>query len=1019
MALGADIRKVLVIGAGPETIGQGSELGAAVWQACRVLKAAGLKTVVVESNLASHATDLQVAGRTYVEPMNFNSLEQIISREKPDAILPVFGGRIALNLLTELAERGILEKFHLKTLGISPASLVVADNTDELRKLSAGSGMGTIQGAVARNINEGFDIGLKIGFPLALRPLASFAGVGGTIVYNQEEFGEYLERSFEISPVKQVLIEESMEDWRQYEIVALRDWEGNVLLVAALESIEPMGVHSGDSIRVMPAPGLSPADLQFLAANARQLLNRLDLTGGATLRYARNPGNTEWVLVDLNPRYSLSAALAARAVDSQLAGLWTGLTLRRRLSEWFAPEIIERGEGLVKASGCWGVALPRFESEKFPAADCKLAMTMKSVGVVLAFGAEFKEAFQKALRSLGNGCYGLGGDVREAVETLPATLEIKQRLINLDPSFIFYVRFALKSGFEIAEIASLSRTEPWFLEQIAELTALEKELTTYALYNLPAAVLRKAKSWGFSDSQLANILAVSEPDIRKARKEFEILPGYLRVGSPATGCGGQTFFSTYNTVNTLPVVPEPAAEPEVMLIGCGPKRLGGSSELDYCLARAVETLHALERRGMFVECNPAAAAIDSGYGRVCIEPLTTEDLLNLVEWANPAGVILEFCGGVALDLRDPLERAGVKVYGTPGPALLKFDSFEKQDRFLRNMGLNRIGPEQVKVDTVGVIVEVLSDGAENVITGVAGQIEEARINSVDSACCLPPYNLAPAVLERVTRHTAEICRQLGVVGLMNIRYGIDGERLGILEVNLRAGQITAFICKATGISWVEKTVRILLGSGVNELGVAVTKKISHTVVKEAVFPFNRFPEVDPVLGAEMRSTGAVLGMAQDFGMAFIKSQLAAGETIPVSGMVYITIRNEEQRAFLPIAKQLTELGFELLAREEVAQLFKRQSIACRVIRQVGEGRPDILDWIKNAKVHWIISTAAALNECREETAVRSATVERGIPITTTIAGAMAAVQGMTQYRAAGHGAKALQDYAVFNPALIG
>jgi carbamoyl-phosphate synthase large subunit len=1017
MALGANIRKVLVIGAGPETIGQGSELGAAAWQACLTLKAAGINTVVVESNLTSHATDPQVAGRTYIEPLNIHSLEQIIGREKPDAILPVFGGRIAFNLLTELAERGVLDKFHLKPLGISPASLLLSDNIDQLRQLSAGTGMGMIRGAVVRNMNEGYDIGLKVGFPLAIRPLASFAGVGGTIVYNHEEFGEYLERAFEISPVKQVLIEESLENWRQYEIVALRDWEGNVLLVAALESIEPMGVHSGDSIRVMPAPGLNPADLQFLAANAGQLLSRLDLTGGATLRYARNPGNSEWVLVDLNPRYSLSAALAARAVDCQLAGIWTGLTLRRRLADWFGPEILESREGLAKASGCWGVALPRFEPEKFSAANTNLAMTMKSAGVALAFGAEFKEAFQKAIRSLGAGCYGLGGAVREAEEFPPAAAEIKRRLINLDPFFIFYVRFALQSGFAIGEIAALARIEPWFLEQIAELVALEKELTTYALYNLPASILRKAKCWGFSDHQLANILAVSPADIRKTRKSFGILPGYFRVGRPEAGSSNRTFYSTYHTA---PASPESPAEPEVMLVGSGPKRIGGGSELDYCLAGAVEALRALERRSMIVECNPAAAAIDAaGDNRICLEPLTPEDLLNLIEWANPAGAILEFSGQVALELMEPLEQADVRVYGTSGPVLRKLDTLEKQDRFFRNFGLNRLGPEQVKVDTVGVVVEVLGDGVENVITGVAGQIEEARINAVDSACCLPPYNLSPVVLERITRYTSEIGRQLGVTGLMNIRYGIAGERIDVLEVNLRAGQITPLICKATGISWIERTVRILLGAGVRELDAAAAKKPNHTVVKEAVFPFNRFPEVDPVLGVEMRSTGAVLGMAQDFGMAFIKSQLAVDEKIPVSGVVYITIRNEDQRAFLPIAKQLTELGFELIAREEVAQLFKRQSIACRVIRQVGEGRPDILDWIKNGKVDWIISTSGALNERREETAVRSAAVERGITTTTTIAGALAAVQGMTQYRAAGHVAKALQDYAVFNPALIG
>jgi carbamoyl-phosphate synthase large subunit len=1013
MALGENIRKVLVIGAGPETIGQGSELGTAVWQACRALRASDIKTVVVESNLPSNATDLKVADRTYIEPLSIVSLEQIISREKPDAILPVFGGRTALNLLTGLAERGVLEKFQIKTLGISTESVWLSDQLDELRQISAAAGVKKINGAVARNLKEGYDIGLKVGFPLAIRPLASFAGVGGKIVYNHEEFGEYLERAFEISPVNQVLIEESLENWRQFEIVALRDWEGKSLLIAAIESIEPMGVHSGDSIRVMPAPGLSPVDLEFLAANADHLLNRLNLSGGATIRYARNPATAEWVLADLNPRYSIGAALAAQTVGGDLAGLWTRLTLRSRLSDWFAPEILGRRDGLIPASGCWGVALPRFESEKFPTANHNLTITMKSVGVALAFGAGFKEAFQKAIRSLGTGRYGLGGDGREAGETLPPAWEIKQRLINLDPSLIFYLRFALKTGFKVPEIAALTRIDHWFLEQITELVALEKELTTYALYNLPAAMMRKAKSWGFSDRQLSNILAVSEDQIRKTRRNYGILPGYFRVGPPKADPANRPFYSTY-AVTEIPS--EPAPECEVMAVGCGPKRIGGSSGLDYCLARGAETLCGLGRRDMIVECNPAAAAINAArYDLVCIEPLTVEDLLNLAEWGRPAGVILEFCGELALGLWEPLERAGVRIYGTSGLTIRKIDTLEKQKQFFRSFGLNRIEPEQVSADTVGVIVEVLGDGAESIITGVAGQIEEARVNSVDSALSLPPYNLNPDLTERITRYTIELYSQLKVVGLLSIRYAITGERIDVLEINLRAGQITPFIAKATGIAWIEATVRVLLGAKVKELSLAVAKRMNHTVVKEAVFSFNRFPEVDPVLGSEMRSTGAVLGMARDFGMAFIKSQLASGEKIPVSGVVYITIRNEDQRAFLPIAKQLTELGFGLIAREEVAQLFNRQAIACQVVRQVGEGRPDILDWIKNAKIDWIISTSSALNEPREETAVRSAAVERGIPITTTIAGTLAAVQGMTQFRATGLVAKALQDYSAFSP----
>jgi carbamoyl-phosphate synthase large subunit len=1004
-------KKVLVIGAGPDVIGQSSELNGAVWQACRVLQAEAIKVVLLDSNLSAVATDLKTGVRAYIEPITLANVEQIIAKEKPDGLLPVWGGRVALNLLTGLAERDIFAKYHLKILGADPVQLSAADRLTELREVLAADGLKINPGAVARNPKEGYDLIVKLGLPVALRPMATSAGAGGAIVYNREEFDDALERALEFSPVKQVLIEEALEGWREYELVVLRDATGQCLVVSSLEYLGSLGVHAGDRVKIIPARSLAMAEYQWLTTVAVKTLAHLQLVGGANLRFAQNPVTYEWTITNINLRYTAVSALTAVVSGCPVIRGWTKLLLGYSLTELFDPEVLHSGTVLAPEGNYLGVALPCFAEGDSGEADRRtLGTTMRSVGEAIGLGSCFKEALQKAVRALYPDQDGLidGGAKLVAAGLTGRVLKVK--LVNPDPSFLFNVSAALQNGMAPVEVARLSKLQPWVLVELTELIGLNKELNTYALYNLPAAILRQAKAWGFSDRDLAHCFLTGTAQVRESRRRHGVIPGYRRIRSLTPDQAPQLWFSTYERGESL----QPEGDSGILLVGSGPHRIGAGAELDYCLVHAANGVAAMGKRCVMVNSNPyAVALVGSRCGRAYLEPLTGEEVVNLGAASACEGVVLDYAGATDDRLQAELTAAGMKLYGnrTAISGLLQ-DSVHFQ-AYADQAGLERVGPDQLTVDSLGLVVETVGDGATAQITGIVEQIEEARINLSDSACSLPPYSLGPALVERAGAIALQLTRLTKVSGLFLVRFVVRRDRLALLKMQPGVSQLTPFICKASGRPWVEVATQAILGRALTTPNRAGSTKPSFTAVREVVFPFNRFSSADPVLGGEVRSSGAALGMAQDFGMAFIKAQLAAGEKMPSFGVVYLKIRQEERRAFAPIGKQLSELGFGLLALEETALVLRECGLNCQTVNQRGEGRPDILDWIKNGKVHWLIGTPAPDGDRREEMLVRQAAVARGIPITTTLAGALAAVQGMRQYRATGPVAKALQDYTYF------
>jgi carbamoyl-phosphate synthase large subunit len=1030
------LKKILVIGPGPEASGQGRQLNGAVWQVCQVLRSEAIKVILIDSNLSTVATDRQVAARTYIEPLTVTSLEQIIGKEKPDAILPICCGRSLLGLLTELTGRNVLAKYHLKVLGVDPAQLAASDRLPEIREILAGEGFEANPGAVVRNDKEGFDLILKLGFPVALRPLGSSAGVGLTIVYNREEFGAALGRALDFSPVRQVLIETSLAGWGEYELVTLRDSSGAGLTVAAVEYLEPAGAPPGDRLKIIPAWSLTAPDYQLLTDGCFQVMRYLKLVGGACLRFARNPVTGAWVLTNINPRYTTVSALTALVAGCPLIESWIKLVLGYPLTALFSPETLNSGTVLTPEGegGYVGVAAPHYPGERRPEDQRMVELARESVGEVLGLGSCFKEALQKAARSLEAEDGGESGSAVGQPEP-----QSQAKLVNPGSRLLFDLRRVFKDGLNTVEAGQLSLVRPWIREELAELARLERELTTYALYNLPARLLRQAKAWGFSDRRLAEIFRVSVAQLRDLRKRAGVIPKYRAIPASVPGRRPPVVFSTYNAADSeidahtcaadvkqekkeSPITnsQQPtanfseAAAPRVFLVGSGPLRVGAGLEADYCLVHAANAVAERGDRCLLVDSNPHSAALDSPcIGQVYLEPLRGEELLNLTESSGCTGVLWEYSGPSGARARQELVAAGARLYGAMDEVAALVRDPDRFGSLLAQVGLDLAEPGQVAPGTVGLAAEIIGDGVGAVVTGIVEQIEEARINLDDSACSLPPYSVDQTILDWLGAALAQLGRILKLRGLLTVRLAVCRNRTTVLEAWLGASQLTPLICKSTGIFWVELATHALLGKSLEGSIPIRPAKLNFTVVKEAVFPSNRFSEGAPVLGAASRSCGAALGMALDFGMAFIKAQLAVGERLPGSGVVYLSISGDAQQFLTPIAKQLIELGFELLAPKATALILQDCGLRCQAVNQIGLGRPDVLDWVKNCQVHWVIQTTAPDRDYPEAALARRTALAHGIPITTTLAGTLATVQGLRQYLAAGPIVKALQDYTYF------
>ncbi len=1055
-----DIKKILIMGPGPVTIGQSGEFDDAMSQASIALKREGFQTIIVNSNPVTLSSDIESADKVYIEPMTLDNLKKIIIREKPEAILPVFGGQNAVNMALFLARSGILTQYQIQLLGVSETVIEKTEDRLKFRDWVTELGLKLPAGDIATTLGEGMAIGQKIGFPVALRASLAVEGSGVMIAYNQEELEEFLEMTLSLSPIHQVLVEKTLDGFREFEFELLRDGDGQTMIVTSLENIDPVGVHTGNSAVVIPAQGLSSDDYQNLTEICQKIVQGLGVIGNVNIQIAVNLNDKTIFPIEINPRFTKSTALAAKATGYQIPAIAARLAAGFSLADLGLAGMVSSGRRTATTAGYTAVKLPCFSFDKFSAADSILGTTLKAVGEVMAFGCDFKEAFQKALRSLPEERYGLGADGKDVDESKLTIWELKDKLSNANPERWFYTRYALRRGMSSGELIDISKLSPWFIHEIQELGTLEKKLTTYALYNLTAEVLLQAKKWGFSDVQLAYLLRATDDEVRETRRKKEISCHYFPVDligiqEKVTPC----YFSTYD--HGRPVEVQQGSK--ILLLGTGANRITQGTEDDYSLIHAAKAVREKGYASIMINCSPTSITTDPlNIGVIYFEPLVKEDILNVMDQEKCAAAILQFSGKLASELSAPLRKAGLQILGPSGdnpdgireilkknlpdlglclpesgaatdikegmelagkmgypviarsankPVEVCFDGEDLRSSMecLKGPQNNPVWIEKYMDDGIGLLVHCVFDGNDFVICGIAEQIEEAGIHPSDCACAIPPYSINEAMISQIKSLTGSILKALQVKGYLRIQYAVKHERIYLLNVKSQADSLLPFISKATGVDWSGAAVKILLGDSIKAQGLS-ERVLHHTAIREAVFSFDKFPGVDTLLGPSMRSSGEVMGIDPDFGMAFIKSQLAAGERIPEAGAIYVSIRDEDKRAFSGIAKQFIDLGFTIMAGEETADFLNRNNLPCRPVNRVGQGRPNIMDKIKNGEVHWIISINSGRKTSPAEAQIRSSAVGRGISITTTLSGARALVLGLQQYSKSQLSVKSLPEY---------
>ncbi len=1056
-----DIKKILIIGPGPVTIGQSGEFDDAMSQASIALKQEGFQTIIVNSNPVTLSSDIESADRVYLEPMTFDNLKNMIIREKPEAILPVFGGQNALNSAYFLARSGILAQYQIQLLGVPETVIEKTEDRLKFREWMTELGLKLPAGEIATTLGEGMAMGQKIGFPVALRASLAVEGSGVMIAYNQEELEEFLEMTLGLSPIHQVLVEKALDGFHEFEFELLRDGDGQTMLVTSLENIDPVGVHTGNSAVVIPAQGLSAEDYQKLTEVCQEIVRGLGVSGSVNIQMAVNLNDKTIFPIEINPRFTKSTALAARATGYQIPAIAARLAVGFSLADLGLTGTDSLGRTMGTTAGYTAVKLPCFSFDKFPAADSTLGTTLKAVGEVMAFGCDFKEAFQKALRSLPEERYGLGADGKDVDESKLTIWELQDKLSNANPERWFYTRYALRRGMSSGELVDISKLSPWFIHEIQELGTLEKKLTTYALYNLTTEVLLQAKKWGFSDVQLAYLLRTTDDEVRATRRKKEIACQFFPID--LIGIREKVapyYFSTYD--QGRPVEVQPGSK--ILLLGTGANRITQGTEDDYSLIHAAKAVREKGYASIMINCNPASiTTAPLNAGTLYFEPLVKEDILNMVDQEKCAAAILQFSGQIASQLSAPLQKAGLQILGPSGdnqeelrevvkknlpdlglylpergaatdvkegmelagkmgypiivrsvnkPLEVCFDGEDLRSSMEGLKGITQNNPVRIEKyidDGIGLLVHCVFDGNDFVICGITEQIEEAGIHPSDCACAMPPYSINEAVISQIKSLTGSILKALQVKGYLHIQYAVKPEGIYLLTVKSQADSLLPFICKATGVDWSAAAVKILLGDSIKSQGLS-ERVLGHTAIREAVFSFDKFPGVDTLLGPAMRSSGEVMGIDPDFGMAFIKSQLAAGERIPEAGAIYVSIRDEDRRKFMAIAGQFIDLGFTIMAGEETADFLNRNNLQCRPVNRVGQGRPNIMDKIKNGEVHWIISINSGRKTSPAEAQIRSSAVGRGIPITTTLSGAQALVLGLRQYSKNQWSVKSLPEY---------
>ncbi|MBI5408140.1 MAG: carbamoyl-phosphate synthase large subunit [Nitrospirae bacterium] len=1111
-----DIKSILLIGSGPIIIGQACEFDYSGTQACKALREEGYKVILVNSNPATIMTDTETADVTYIEPLTVEIIEKIIEKERPDALLPTMGGQTALNLAVELSERGILDKYDVELIGAKIHAIKKGEDRELFKEAMTRIGLETPKSKYVNSMEEGLKALDVLSFPLILRPSFTLGGTGGSIAYNMDEYNEYLSKALQLSPVHQVLVEESVLGWKEFELEVMRDNKDNVVIICSIENFDPMGIHTGDSITVAPAQTLTDKEYQMMRDASIAIIREIGVdTGGSNIQFAVNPADGRMVVIEMNPRVSRSSALASKATGFPIAKIAAKLAVGLTLDEIPNDITKETPASFEPTLDYVVVKFPRFAFEKFPEADATLTTQMKSVGEAMSIGRTFKESLHKAIRSLEIDSYGF--------EPVTASMdEIKTKLKIPGWDRIWYITQALRAGMSVQEIYELTWIDPWFLHNVKQILEFEEELSAEAQKCKSAegenklrapnsklqTLLRRAKEYGFSDRRLAKMLGVDETTLRKQRLEYGIKPVYKMVDTCAAEFKAYTpyLYSTYekpyfklevgskklevkdnakNNINsslptshfslltsTTECEANPTDRKKVIILGSGPNRIGQGIEFDYCCVHAVFALRELGYETIMVNCNPETVSTDYDTAdRLYFEPLTFEDVLNIVETEKPEGVIVQFGGQTPLKLAVPLERAGVKILGTSPDSIDRAEDRKRFKEILHKLELKQpesgtamsveeavqaaavigypvmvrpsyvLGGRAMEIvydensirdymqravkaspehpvlvdkyleDAIEIDVDAISDGNAVIVGGIMQHIEEAGVHSGDSACSLPPYSLSKDIIEDIKLQAKALAKELNVIGLMNIQFAVKDKEIYILEVNPRASRTIPYVSKSIGVPLAKLAAKVMAGKTLAELGLTSEREISHFTVKEAVFPFDRFRGVDTLLGPEMKSTGEVMGIDQDFGRAYAKAQESANNVIPLCGQVFISVKDKDKQHLPPMVSKLVSFGFSIIATKGTADYLEQHGVSSVItVNKVGEGRPNIVDYIKNKEVNFIINTASGAKAQKDSFTLREAALQYKIPYTTTIAGARATINAVEVLLIEHINIKSLQQY---------
>lgn len=1071
----SDLKKIMLIGSGPIVIGQACEFDYSGTQALKALKEEGYEVVLVNSNPASIMTDPELADRTYIEPIEPETVARIIEKERPDALLPTLGGQTGLNTAIAVAEMGVLEKYDVELIGADLDAIQKAESRELFRKAMENIGLTVPLSGIARNQDDIREWGEKLDFPIIIRPAFTLGGTGGGVAYNMEELVEIASKGIAASMQNEVMLEESILGWKEYELEVMRDSKDNCVIICSIENLDPMGVHTGDSVTVAPAQTLTDDEYQKMRDASLAIMREIGVeTGGSNVQFAVNPANGDLVVIEMNPRVSRSSALASKATGFPIAKIAAKLAVGYTLDEIPNDITRETMASFEPAIDYCVIKIPRFTFEKFPGAEDYLSTAMKSVGETMAIGRTFKEALQKGLRSLETGHVGLGKRFEKCEIERD---ELLQLLRKPNSQRMFALRNAMRCGMSLEEVHDATWIDPWFLGQFRDVLDMEERLIEFGIKEgieegnpeLPG-ILRKAKEYGYSDAQLATMWKTSEDAVRNLRLKLDIRPTYYLVDTCAAEFEAYTpyYYSTYEGGAEV----EPAEGRKIVILGGGPNRIGQGIEFDYCCCHSSFLLREMGVKSIMVNSNPETVSTDYDTSdRLYFEPLTFEDVMNIIDFEKPDGVVVQFGGQTPLNLAIRLMNAGVPLIGTSPDAIDRAEDRERFKQLLNKLHLKQppngtamsmveareiaeklgfplvlrpsyvlggrgmdivysmddferyfsesalVSPEHpTLIDkfleyAVEVDVDALCDGEQVYIGGVMEHIEEAGIHSGDSASVLPPYSLSPEMVREIERQTTAMALELGVVGLMNVQYAIKDDEVYVIEVNPRASRTVPFVSKATAVPMAKLATRIMMGEKIKDLDPWSMRKKGHVSIKESVFPFNRFPNVDVLLGPEMRSTGEVMGIDESFGLAYMKSQLAAGQKLPKGGNVFVSVNDWDKNKVLLPVRDFQDMGFTILATGGTADYLEEKGVQVQRVYKVHEGqRPNVVDLIKNGDIDLVLNTPSGKKTVGDSKMIRQATLLYNIPYTTTISGARAVAQAIYELRETGLVVKSIQEY---------